>query len=1113
MVRINMKTLAGPFAAVVATILVGSAVASPLSGVQSEPLRADGNKVSWRSGASEGLARSRAEVDAALVELVTPAQGARSAQVHFVVQFARPLMAPEREQARGAGLNLLSYLGSDAYFASGQARTLDTGRLAALPLADARAIQLTWKLHPMLARGEFPDWSVVDGSLDSSDKDAAEARVALYVMFHPDVSLMGEAISVAQGHGAVVRDVVESIHTLVLEVSHSEFAALAAEDIVQYMEPPLPRFGVVNDSNRARVGANTANGAPYNLDGSGVSVMVYDAGTARATHQDFGGRATVRDGSGTHYHATHVSGTIGGDGAASAGQYKGMAPGTTIESYGFEYDGSNIFLYTNPGDFEADYGEASTVYGALLANNSIGTNTESNGFPCAIQGDYGLMSSLIDAVARGSVSGGEPFRIIWAAGNERQGSSCDIEGFGDYYSTAPPATAKNHITVGALNSNDDSVTSFTSWGPTDDGRLKPDISGPGCQSDDDFGVTSVDSASDTAYRALCGTSMASPTVVGVAALMIEDYRAQFGGPDPLPSTLKTLLAHTAEDIQNVGPDYQTGYGSVRVVDAIDFQRTGNFIEKPVDQGGVVLFAVSVMGGEELRVTLAWDDFPATPNVSGALVNDLDLHLFSPSGAEAFPWTLDPLSPATAAVQNQRDHLNNIEQVFVAAPEAGIWRIEVRGANVPQGPQDFSLAASPLLINCADEGIASLDSSAYSCGDSIGVTVIDCGLNTDDGVVETVDVTVSSTSEPAGEIVTLTESGPETSAFFGTIAAATVNAPGVVLVADGDSVDVLYVDADDGQGGVNVPVMASATVDCVAPATTSVTVTNIEAQSATVDVLVDEPAAVTLRYGLSCGNLNQQALATFAATSQSLVLGGLDVGTTYYFDLLVSDPAGNTTVDDNFGACYSFTTTDVPDYFTEQFGSHDLDMRTIDFTPKPTVDFYRACTRVVASFPTDPAGGTSITLTDDDSELVILGGGETVSLYGVSYDRFYICSNGYITFGTGDSDYSETLADHFDLPRISANFDDYNPSVGGTVSWKQLGNRVAVTWQNVPEYSTSNQNSFQIELFFGGRIRITNLDMASTDGIAGLSAGNGVPDPFIPSDLSAYTCYIRTRTPQ
>ena len=84
------------------------------------------------------------------------------------------------------------------------------------------------------------------------------------------------------------------------------------------------------------------------------------------------------------------------------------------------------------------------------------------------------------------------------------------------------------------------------------------------------------------------------------------------------------------------------------------------------------------------------------------------------------------------------------------------------------------------------------------------------------------------------------------------------------------------------------------------------------------------------------------------------------------------------------------------------------------------------------------------------------------------------------------------------------FDDLDPSAGGTVSWKQLSDRVAVTFENVPEHGLSNANSFQVEMFFNGTIRITWLDIAGGDGLVGLSEGNGLPFDFVESDLSEYS---------
>ncbi|UCC32068.1 MAG: S8 family serine peptidase, partial [Phycisphaerales bacterium] len=554
--------------------------------------------------------------------------------------------------------------------------------------------------------------------------------------------------------------------------------------------------------------------------------------------------------------------------------------------------------------------EAINTYGAQISNNSIGSNVESNGFDCNMQGKYGVTAALIDAIVGGSL--GAPFRIVWANGNERQGSRCDIEGYGDYYSIAPPAGAKNHITVGALNSNDDSMTYFSSWGPVDDGRMKPDISGPGCQSGGDGGVTSCSSGSDTSYTTMCGTSMAAPTVCGLSALLMQDFRAQFPSePDPRNSTLKILFAHNAVDLGNTGPDYQYGYGSVRIQQSIDFMRTGNFLEADVSQGGTFSILVSVNSGDtELKVTLAWDDVPGTPNVDPALVNDLDLRVFDPSNARYYPWTLDQFNPGNPAVQTQENHVDNIEQVFVDSPALGVWRVDVYGYDVPQGPQTFSLAASPLLIACSSAGTIALDSALYACSDTAEIQVIDCDLNTNDTIIETVDVTIDSTTEPGGEIVTLTETGPETAEFRGSIALEVIDSAGVLQVSDGDTVTATYIDADDGQGGTNVTVTATATVDCTGPVISNVQVTDIGSENATVTFTTDEPATGTVRYGLSCGSLTESVSEPGPDTSHSLALTGLTDGTQYYFAVDAVDEQGNPSTDDNGGSCYSFSTLDV-----------------------------------------------------------------------------------------------------------------------------------------------------------------------------------------------------------
>ncbi len=1083
------------------------------------------DEIRWRSGAVQ-LPRIQPNQIVPSIGEITRGVGVR----HVVVQFDQPVADEDKAKLEASGIRLLDPLSDNAYFAAVAPQRLDAAGIASIRgLSRVAAVDPSWKLHPALAIGDFPEWSIVEREKKEEVKDEngriheasvpENPMVAVYVKFHPDVQLATDAVNLCLQYGAKLKSSIDIVNTLVIELPSTMIAALAAEDGVEWIEPPLPPLQVENAGNRALTGADIVQAPPYSLNGAGVKVLVYDGGRVRTTHVDFQGRASIGSAEGActsiSDHPTHVAGTIGGAGVAVANN-KGMAPGVNIISYSLQQDASGVncpglsqgFLYTDPCDMNHDYNAAINTDGAHIANNSIGTNTAPNGFPCSWEGDYGVTDTVIDSIVRGSL--GSPFRIIWANGNERGSGACGTT----YHTTAPPACAKNHITCGAVNSNDDSITSFTSWGPADDGRMKPDISAPGCQVGGDNGVTSCFSSSDTAYGVYCGTSMATPTVTGLSALIMQDYRAHFGMAAPFMrnSTLKILLAHTAVDRGNVGPDNQFGYGSVRVQPAVDFMRSnnyGNFVENQVSQGGSYNFLVVVNPGDPvMKVTLAWDDPPGTPNVSPALINDLDLVVYDTNNVQRFPWTLGGLAnPSAPAVQTQANHVDNIEQVLVNAPTPGVYRVEIHGTTVPQGPQAFSVCASPQLVNCSRQGLITLDRDKYPCSATATIRVVDCDLNTDDGVAETVNVTIASTSEPAGETVTLTESGPQTALFVGTISLATVDSGGVLQIADGDTVTTTYVDADDGQGGINVNVTDTATVDCTPPVISNVQVTAIGPHTATVTFDTDELANGTVHFGTSCGALTSTATEGGDHTSHSIALSGLDEDSTYFFSVEATDQAANTSSDDNGGSCYTFQTPDIPNYFTELFESdNDLDNRSILFSPNGSVDYYAMCGAPIVTLPTDPTGGTPITTwtgtSDDGNALVTIGGGNTVSIYGTAFSSFYVGTNGYITFNAGDTDYTETLADHFAVRRVSALFDDLNPGQGGTVSWKQLSDRMVVTWQNVTEYNAGNQNTFQIELYFDGRIQIAYLAIAAADGLAGLSGGGGLSPDFYETDLSA-----------
>ena len=1082
--------------------LFGGVVALALLPMASAPVAGG---VRWVNGAEEELEPlGRAELTARLRTFAAVAEERR----HVIVRFAGPIDAERRATLAGHGLVLLDPLGDSTWFAAIDRRTDAAGAAGVPGFVAVERIVAGRKLHPDLARGIVHPWAAVDApdkgdKLDDAAAEAAEPSVAVYVVFHADVTLESEGRSTIAAHGGTVRSLLRSIRGAVVHLPTNAVHPLAAADAVMWVEPPLPPWRELNDGNRARVGAEVAQQEPYGLSGAGVDVLVYDAGTM-FPHGDFAGRLTIgpSDTSVISDHATHVGGTIGGSGAGSTfDQYRGMAPGVRFISYGFEQQGglSQGFLYTDPGDLEADYAEAIVQLGADIANNSIGTNTAVNGFPCDWEGDYGVTDALIDAIARGSL--GAPFRIVFANGNERATGVCGTS----FHTTAPPACAKNHITVGALDSNDDSITGFTSWGPCDDGRLKPDVSAPGCQSTADHGVTSTDSLGD--YNVKCGTSMASPTACGVSALVIERYRASLPErPDPRNATLKAILANTAFDLDTPGPDYKSGYGSIRALPAAELVAGARVIEEEVAQGETWAFLVLVdAGAPELRVTLAWDDPPGTPNVAPVLVNDLDLRVIDQQGGVHWPWTLDPHSPASPAVRDQPDRTNNIEQVFIEAPAPGAYRVEVTGFAIAQGAtQPFGVAATPTLVPCSPEGVLSTDRARVTCSGEVGLHVIDCDLDIDDATVETVPVTVNGPSEPEGETLALVESAPDSAAFLAALPVDTSDAPGVLRVAHGETLIATYVDADDGQGGFGIPVTRQVVVDCLAPAILAVSVVEVDPREALIRVELDEPARVATSYGTDCaapaGVLSSAALSAV----HEVRLTGLDDDTTYAVSIAATDEAGNETTDDNGGGCYGFTTPEVPDFFTEPFSlGIDLDGTAITFTPNGSLDHYAACAEPLPrGLPTDPTGGAPIMLADDESMMLAIGGGERVWLYGVAYDAVHVGSNGYVTFGQGDATHTESLTRHFAIPRVAALFDDLDPGAGGTVSWRQLPDRIAVSWVGVPERDTSNSNTFQVELFFDSRIRLSWAELAATDAIAGLSAGTGLDAEYLATDLSA-----------
>ncbi|HPO16339.1 MAG TPA: trypsin-like peptidase domain-containing protein [Candidatus Hydrogenedentes bacterium] len=410
---------------------------------------------------------------------------------------------------------------------------------------------------------------------------------------------------------------------------------------------------------------------------------------------------------------------------------------------------------------------------------------------------------------------------------------------------------------------------------------------------------------------------------------------------------------------------------------------------------------------------------------------------------------------------------------------------------------------PVLITST--GTIKLNRAYFSCSDTLEVELRDADVQ---GAGQA--SVQGSTSSGDSESIVLTEGIPA-GIFRGTIglqAGPVTLGNGQLEGVENDTVLVSYADADDGTGQP-ATATAMAVVDCTAPIIQSIAIESVGSSQATVAFTTNEPTTAILHAGLGCGIYSLHAEGLLS-TDHLLHLNGLQNTTPYFFIVDATDEAGNPATDDNGGLCYSFTTVRQTPYFTELFDEtgnpFDLANRSLTFIPINHTDGYSACIETAQAFPSDPSGGNAVVLDDDSFATVSLSGME-VKLYGVSYDQFFIGSNGYITFLFGDQTYTSILINHFAIQRISALFHDFSPNIRGQVSWKQFDDRIAVTYDSIPEYNGSgvyppeNSNSFQIELFANGLIRITYLGMYAKEGIAGLSAGNDTPTDFTADTLN------------
>jgi hypothetical protein len=265
----------------------------------------------------------------------------------------------------------------------------------------------------------------------------------------------------------------------------------------------------------------------------------------------------------------------------------------------------------------------------------------------------------------------------------------------------PYKCAKNVILAGATDYRD-RMTDFSCWGPTGDGRLRPDVVAKG----DNL----VSPTSNNTYGVYSGTSMAAPVVTGGLALLLEHYNNLYNG-SLTPAQARALIAISAKDLGRKGPDYSYGFGLFDVTAATEIitahgkhnlilSDSVRKVKKKKNRRPVYYRFEVPSGVKLLKVILCWADPPGpilTNKSKSVLVNDLDIKLYwikekkKRTRVKTYePWILDPLNPANTAKRGTNS-IDNIEMVEVNRPKKGTWYIEVNGTKFGEGrKQDFAL---------------------------------------------------------------------------------------------------------------------------------------------------------------------------------------------------------------------------------------------------------------------------------------------------------------------------------------------------------------------------------------------------------------------------------------
>lgn len=684
---------------------------------------------------------------------VAPALQARADAALQLVQFEHLPTSVDRQALAAAGYRVLAYIPEN---------TLLVARARGATALDAVAgvrwhgpLELADKLAPGL---EVPALAPT-GALDLRVLLAADADMAA---FEQALVALGGSLG-AQAPG--VNGVSVRVHA-----PAGALLPLLRRDDVLWIERALVAR-VANDRARMILGVTAAQQQLGWLDGAGQIAAVTDTGldvqaqVLANTNADFAaGRiaaaftpaqmnpacaavAGTNTWSDRNGHGTHVSGSVLGAGVRAPGgpSFAGVAPAAQLVVQSVSIGGADLSCLAD----DATFLEKAYAAGARVQNASWGAPTGGT-WQTPQYGGYDDFARSVDEF----VWAHPEHLLVTVAGNW----GADVNpsnGVVDGDSIISPGTAKNVLTVGASENNrpptggcagtppqnlcwsqfafaaeplvndwisDDpgGMAAWSSRGPADDGRIKPEIVAPGTNivsaaSHDPtalypYGMYSSDYAYDS------GTSMAAPLVSGMAVLVRQWLAHERGLAGPSAALIKALLLNGAANLEPgqygdgatreiplAWPNNVEGWGRADLSGTLapgagqsiwfDDARAGLSAS-----GTHASYTLIVAAGQPLRLTLAWSDYPAVALAGKALVNDLDLELIDPQGN---PWRGNhdaQLSPACRDQSTRADRCNNLESIEIAAPLPGAYSVTVKAAGLAQPGQPFALAARASYVS-------------------------------------------------------------------------------------------------------------------------------------------------------------------------------------------------------------------------------------------------------------------------------------------------------------------------------------------------------------------------------------------------------------------------------